>query len=66
MSRVSIQEKMDALTFFGLLAVTGMLVFYALEDRNRWFTLVYSHICSGVRYGIGVWLPARRLAVRCD
>ena len=30
---------MDALTLFGLLAVTGMLVFYALEDRSPWFIL---------------------------
>jgi len=25
---------MDSLTIFGLLAVTAMLIFYALEDRN--------------------------------
>jgi hypothetical protein len=29
-------KPMDALTLFGLAAVTAMLVFYALEDRNRW------------------------------
>ena len=28
---------MDALTLFGLLAVTAMLVFSALEDRSPWF-----------------------------
>jgi hypothetical protein len=27
---------MDALTLFGLLAVTAMLIFYALEDRSPW------------------------------
>ena len=48
---------MDALTLFGLFAVTAMLVFYALEDRSA---IVHSRICGRVRYGIGVWLPARR------
>src|SRR5215468_10388831 len=28
--------------------------------------IVHSRICGRVRYGISVWLPARRLAVRCD
>jgi hypothetical protein len=27
---------MDTLTVFGLLAVTAMVVFYALEDRSPW------------------------------
>jgi hypothetical protein len=30
---------MDALTLFGLFAVTAMLVCYALEDRSHWFVL---------------------------
>ena len=33
---------MDALTLFGLLAVTAMLVFYALEDRSPWFSLAFA------------------------
>jgi len=32
----------DSLTLFGLLAVTAMLVFYALEDRSRWFVLAFA------------------------
>ena len=28
---------MDALSLFGLLAVTAMLVAYALEDRSHWY-----------------------------
>jgi len=30
---------MDLLTSFGLVAVSLMLVFYALEDRSAWFVL---------------------------
>jgi hypothetical protein len=30
---------MDALTIFGLVAVTAMLMFYALEDHSPWFIL---------------------------
>jgi hypothetical protein len=29
----------DVLTLFGLTAVTAMLIFYALEDRSRWYSL---------------------------
>jgi len=29
-------SAMDSLTVFGLLAVTAMVVFYALEDRSPW------------------------------
>jgi hypothetical protein len=36
---------MDALTLFGLLAVTAMLVFYALEDRSPWFILALAGAC---------------------
>ena len=36
---------MDALTMFGLLAVTAMLVFYALEDRSPWFILAFACAC---------------------
>lgn len=36
---------MDALTLFGLLAVTAMLLFYALEDRGPVFILAFSGAC---------------------
>ena len=37
---------MDTLTAFGLLAVTAMLVFYALEDRNRAYILAFAGACG--------------------
>jgi presenilin-like A22 family membrane protease len=37
---------MDQLTLFGLLAVTAMLIFYALEDRNPWFILAFAGACA--------------------
>ena len=49
---------MDSLTVFGLLAVTLMLVFYALEDRNPWFILAFGGACAlGSIYGFlqGAW-----------
>ncbi len=49
---------MDRLTLFGLLAVTAMLVFYALEARSRWFILAFAFSCVlGSLYGFlqGAW-----------
>lgn len=49
---------MDKLTIFGLLAVTAMLVFYALEKRSPWFILGFSAACMlGSIYGFlqGAW-----------
>jgi hypothetical protein len=49
---------MDALTAFGLLAVTAMLVFYALEDRSAHFILAFAGACiAGSVYGFlqGAW-----------
>jgi hypothetical protein len=49
---------MDGLTTFGLLAVTAMLVFYAMEDRNHWFILAFAGACAmGSAYGFlqGAW-----------
>ncbi len=49
---------MSRLTFFGLFAVTAMLVCYALESRSRWFTLAFSGACIlGSVYGFlqGAW-----------
>jgi hypothetical protein len=37
---------MDALTWFGLIAVTAMLVTYALEDRSAWFVLAFAGACA--------------------
>ncbi len=49
---------MDALTWFGLCAVTAMLVCYALEDRSRWYILAFAAACAlGSIYGFlqGAW-----------
>jgi hypothetical protein len=49
---------MDRLTFFGLFAVTAMLVCYSLEDRSRWFILAFATACAlGSVYGFlqGAW-----------
>lgn len=49
---------MDLLTAFGLLAVTLMLVFYALEHRSHWFVLLFAGACAlGSVYGFlqGAW-----------
>jgi hypothetical protein len=49
---------MDALTAFGLFAVTAMLVFYTLERRSPWFILAFAGACAlGSAYGFlqGAW-----------
>jgi len=49
---------MDALSLFGLFAVTAMLVAYALEDRSHWFILAFAGACAlGSVYGLlqGAW-----------
>ncbi len=49
---------MDRLTIFGLLAVTAMLVFYALEKHSRWFILAFAGSCVlASAYGFlqGAW-----------
>lgn len=49
---------MDQLTFFGLLAVTAMMVTYALEDRSHLFTLAFGGTCLlASAYGFlqGAW-----------
>jgi hypothetical protein len=49
---------MDRLTLFGLFAVTAMLVFYALEARNRGYILAFAAACVlGSVYGFlqGAW-----------
>jgi len=49
---------MDALTAFGLVSVTAMLVFYAFEDRSPHFILAFAAACAaGLVYGFlqGAW-----------
>jgi len=49
---------MDPLDLFGLLAVTLMLVCYALEDRSAWFVAGFAGACIlGSVYGFaqGAW-----------
>jgi hypothetical protein len=49
---------MDALTLFGLFAVTAMLVTYACEPRSHWFILAFAASCLlGSIYGFlqGAW-----------
>jgi hypothetical protein len=48
----------DALTAFGVIAVTAMLVCYALEERSPWFILAFAVSCAlGSTYGFlqGAW-----------
>jgi hypothetical protein len=37
---------MDGLTLFGLLSVSAMLLFYALENRSPWFVLAFAGACA--------------------
>ena len=49
---------MDGLTIFGLVAVTSMLVTYALEERSHWYILAFAAACAlGSAYGFlqGAW-----------
>jgi hypothetical protein len=49
---------MSPLTFFGLLAVTAMLMFYALEERAPVFILWFAVACvASSAYGVlqGAW-----------
>ena len=49
---------MTALDAFGLVAVTAMLVCYALEERSAWFVLGFAGACVlGSVYGFvqGAW-----------
>jgi len=58
-NRISIQgAALNALTAFGLFAVTAMLIFYALEDRSPWFIFAFALACAmGSVYGFlqGAW-----------
>ena len=49
---------MDGLSVFGLVAVSLMLVTYALEARGPWVTLAFAGACAlGSAYGFlqGAW-----------
>ena len=51
-------DSMNGLTLFGLVAVSLMLTFYALEDRSPWFILGFAGSCVlGSVYGFlqGAW-----------
>jgi hypothetical protein len=37
---------MNSLTLFGLLAVSAMLVFYAMEDRSPRYILAFAGACA--------------------
>jgi len=48
----------DALTLFGLFAVSAMLLFYAFEDRSPWFVFAFAIACAFASiYGFlqGAW-----------
>jgi len=48
----------NGLTLFGLVAVSLMLVFYALERRSAWYVLGFAAACAmGSVYGFlqGAW-----------
>jgi hypothetical protein len=48
----------DALSLFGALAVSAMLVFYALEPRSSLFVLAFAAAClASAAYGFlqGAW-----------
>ncbi len=49
---------MDWLSAFGLFAVTAMLIFYALEDRDPAFILAFAVACvlaSAYGFAQGAW-----------
>jgi hypothetical protein len=49
---------LNELSLFGLIAVTAMVVTYALEKRSHWFVLGFSIACLlGSAYGFlqGAW-----------
>ena len=37
--------KFDLLTIYGLISVSLMLVFYALEKRSKWYVLAFAISC---------------------
>ena len=50
--------RVNTLSLFGLVAVSLMLIFYALEHRSPWFILAFAAACAmGSAYGFlqGAW-----------
>lgn len=50
--------QIDGLTLFGVLSLSAMLVFYALEHRSHWFVLAFAGGCVAASiYGFlqGAW-----------
>jgi presenilin-like A22 family membrane protease len=50
--------RFDALTLFGVVAVSVMVICYALESRSHWFTLGMAACCiAAAVYGFlaGTW-----------
>lgn len=55
---MDVAPRMDALTAFGLAAVTLMVLFYAFESRSPWCVLGFAVACVlGSVYGFlqGAW-----------
>lgn len=49
---------LDALTIYGLVSVSLMLLFYALEPRSHWFVLAFAVSCvmaSIYGFAQGAW-----------
>ncbi|MGO9265075.1 MAG: hypothetical protein ACLQBA_09355 [Candidatus Binataceae bacterium] len=49
---------MNWLTIFGVMALTGTVIFYALENYGRWALLAFAAMCAlASLYGLlqGVW-----------
>ena len=58
MPGILLPSRMNALTAFGLFAVTAMLLTYALEKKSPWFILGFAVSCVlGSTYGFlqGAW-----------
>jgi hypothetical protein len=50
--------QLGGLTLFGLLSLSAMLVFYALEHRSHWYVLAFAGGCVAASvYGFlqGAW-----------
>ena len=51
-------ERVNGITAFGACAVTVMLLAYALEDRSKWWVLIFAAACAASSlYGwlAGTW-----------
>jgi hypothetical protein len=49
---------MDSLTIYGLVSVSLMLLFYALEPKSSWYVLLFAVSClmaSGYGFLQGAW-----------